>query len=91
MCCYCNMGDSWFKFDPPFKLDPWPEQVPQPVYPMPAMDWPLEKLKEYHRILKEVKEMEDKLGCPCEPNKIDYIKLFDERIKALEDRSNDKS
>lgn len=90
MCMYCNMGDSWFRHDPPWypqSYPPTPQTVPSPVVPMPAFEWSLEKLKEYHRLLKEVKEMEEKLGCPCEPNKADYVKLFEERIKKLEEQS----
>lgn len=79
------MGDSWFRHDPPFKISPltYPT-VPQPVTVGPHPAWSLEKLKEYLALLKEVKELEDKLGCPCEPNKADYIKIIRERINALE-------
>lgn len=93
MCVYCNMGDHTFRYDPPWKRDttsPYfpqlPQSVPQPVYPLPPMwqPWPLERLKEYHDLLKAVKDMEDKLGCPCEPNKADYLKLIKERIDHLE-------
>lgn len=87
MCCYCATGDFVFRYDPPWKPDPWPPQVPQPLFPMPAIDWPLAKLKEYHELLKSIKAIEDKLGCPCEPNKADYIKMFEERIAELEKRA----
>lgn len=86
MCAYCNMGDTWFRYDPPWQ-PPYPPSIPQPIFPLPAMEWPLEKLKDYLRLLKEVKEMEDKLGCPCEPNKADYIGMFEARIKRLEDKA----
>lgn len=91
MCVYCNLGDTWWKYDPPWKRDdlPYvPPSVPFPVQPLPQTwePWSLEKLKEYHKLLKEVREMEDKLGCPCEPNKADYVKLLEERIKELEKR-----
>ncbi len=33
-----------------------------------------------------VKELEDKLGCPCEPNKADYLDLLRQRIEELEKR-----
>ena len=33
--------------------------------------------------MKEIKEMEDKLGCPCVPNKADYIGLLEKRLKFL--------
>lgn len=84
MCTYCMIGDWTFKHDPPWKPDPWPPQIPQPVVPMPAYDWSLEKLKEYYDLLKKVKELEDQLGCPCEPNKADYLKLIGDRIAELE-------
>lgn len=83
MCVYCVIGDHTFKYDPPFKVDPqqWPS-IPQPVVPL-VQPWDLERLKEYLAILKEVKELEDKLGCPCVPNKADYIGLLEQRIKEL--------
>ena len=86
MCVYCNMGDFQFKFDPPFDPTPWP-QIPKPIIPPPYIPWPLEKLKEYYELLKRVKELEDQLGCPCEPNKVDYIKILEDKIKELQ---NDK-
>lgn len=85
MCVYCNMGDTWFRRDTPWTPDPWPQFVPQPANPaVPVIPWDLDKLREYHDLLKRVKEMEDKLGCPCEPNKADYLKMFEDRIKELE-------
>lgn len=63
----------------------WPPYVPQPVAPMPAsVQWDLTALKEYLDLLTRVKDLEDKLGCPCESNKADYLKMFEERIAALE-------
>jgi hypothetical protein len=47
--------------------------------------WPLDRLKEYRDLLKEIKALEDQLQCPCEPNKANYIELFEQRIKQLED------
>lgn len=89
MCVYCNVGDSWFRYDPPWKrqdLPSLPPMVPMPAYPLPPSyaPWPVEKLREYLKLLTEIKEMEDKLGCPCEPNKADYLKLIKERIELLE-------
>lgn len=91
MCLYCNVGDSWFRYDPPWKrqeLPQLPQSVPMPVYPMtPAYaPWPIEKLREYLKLLTDIKAMEDKLGCPCEPNKADYLKLLADRIKVLEEK-----
>lgn len=82
------VGDHTWRYDPPWNplrdQPTWPPLIPQPVVPMPAMDWPVERLKEYLRLLKEIRELEEKVGCPCEPNKADYIKLFEERIAKLE-------
>jgi len=55
----------------------------------PINPWPVEQLKEYLELLKQVKEMEDKIGCPCEPNKANYIELFEQRIAALEKKTSD--
>lgn len=86
MCLYCNMGDHTFRFDPPWRDQQLPQYVPAPVTPMMPQwaPWGLDRLREYHELLKAVKEMEDKLGCPCEPNKADYLKMIKERIEALE-------
>ena len=87
MCVYCNTGDTFFRHDPPWKLPQDFPYVPQPVNPLlPINPWPIEKLKAYHDLLKRIKELEDKLGCPCEPNKADYLGMFEERIRELEKR-----
>lgn len=89
MCLYCMIGDHLFKFDPPWpNRDPYPyhPQIPQPLVP-PTMPWDLARLKEFEDLLRRVKELEDKLGCPCEPNKADYLALFRERIEALEKKA----
>ena len=87
MCAYCMLGDSWFRHDPPFDPDRWKyPTIPQPAVPTLPPPWSLEKLKEYLEILRLVKELEDKIGCPCEPNKADYIKVLQERIDLLEHR-----
>jgi hypothetical protein len=85
MCVYCVVGDSWFRHDPPFDPDyrRWPT-IPRPIIPAPIEPWPLDKLKEYLDVLIKIKELEDRLGCPCEPNKADYIKIMKDRIAALE-------
>ena len=91
MCAYCNMGDSWFRYDPPYYVPDWQRQmwpqIPQPIIP-PAqiVPWPIEKLKEYLEILKEVKALEDKIGCPCVPDKPDYIKMLQDRLTALQNK-----
>jgi len=85
MCVYCMMGDSFFRHDKPWDIPnehPMRKYVPRPVTPTIG-DWLLDKLIEYHEILRKVKEMEDQLGCPCEPNKADYLKFFQERIDEL--------
>lgn len=86
MCVYCNMGDSWFRHDPPWKINPVQQPlVPQPYQPyMPHIPWGIDKLKEYLEVLEKVKKLEEQIGCPCEPNKADYIKLLEDRIKELE-------
>jgi hypothetical protein len=78
------MGDWAFRHNPPFYVDPtvYPT-IPQPVTPGPHPKWTLEQLKEYRDLLKEIKEMEDKIGCPCEPNKADYIGLLNNRITSI--------
>lgn len=83
MCTYCNLGDWSFRHDPPWHVPPSVPYIPQPIMPGFGDPWGIKKLQEYYDLLKEVKEMEDKIGCPCEPNKADYIKLFEERIKKL--------
>ena len=93
MCVYCSIGDYPFRHDPPWKLPqdhPAFPYVPAPVNPMaPQTDWNLSKLREYYDLLRRVKELEDQLGCPCEPNKADYLKLFEDRIAELERKVKD--
>ena len=90
MCMYCNMGDHTFKYDPPWEPRPWPQDVPQPLTPASINPWDLKRLQEYYELLKGIKELEDKLGCPCEPNKADYIGMFKKRIDALKKKSAQK-
>ena len=89
MCTYCMVGDFWFHHYPPFTVPPthpaYP-YVPQPLTPVLA-PWDLAKLKEFEDLLRRVKDLEDKLGCPCEPNKADYLGLLRERIDELEKRA----
>lgn len=82
MCMYCNMGDHTFRYDPPWEPNPWPPLVPRPSVPQ-INPWELQRLQEYYELLKGIKELEDKLGCPCEPNKADYLAMFEKRIKEL--------
>jgi hypothetical protein len=92
MCAYCMCGDWQFKYNPPWPqpstptpLQPWHPLIPAPANPVqPVIPWSLEQLKEYRDLLLQIKELEDKLGCPCEPNKADYLELFKQRIEALE-------
>lgn len=87
MCCYCATGDFIFRHYPPFPVDPFTfPTVPQPIIPMPYQAWDLAKLREYLELLEKIKEMEDKLGCPCEPNKADYIGMLKTRIEELQKR-----
>jgi hypothetical protein len=55
--------------------------------PQPTNPWPIDRLKEYEEMLRRIKELEDKLGCPCEPNKADYLDLLKKRIEALEEKA----
>lgn len=91
MCVYCYMGDAVFRHDPPWNpwektpyTDPFPT-IPKPL--VPVNPWPIDKLKEYLEVLKRIKNLEDQLGCPCEPNKADYIGMFKKRIAELEKKS----
>lgn len=85
MCAYCMVGDEFSRWNPPHQ-DWWKQHpaIPQPVFPNPATPpWPLQQAKEYLETLKQIKELEDKLGCPCEPNKADYIGLLEKLIEKL--------
>jgi len=87
MCTYCMIGDHHFRFDPPWPQGPgypWHPQIPPPINPLPQPPWSLERLREFEDLLRRVKELEDRLGCPCEPNKADYLGLLRERIEKLE-------
>lgn len=93
MCTYCMIADHAFRYYPPWNPDPGfiPNPlIPAPVVPGPFVPWPLERLREYEELLKRVKALEDQLGCPCEPNKADYLKMFRERIDALEKKARAK-
>lgn len=49
-----------------------------------VVPWKLDRLQELEDLLRRVKDLEDRLGCPCEPNKADYLGLLRERIEKLE-------
>jgi hypothetical protein len=84
MCVYCTIGDYAFRHDPPWKIDPYHPQIPQPASPWnPINPWSVDKLQDFMDLLRRVKKLEDKMGCPCEPNKADYIKLLKDRILEL--------
>lgn len=91
MCAYCMVGDHAFRYNPPWPADrdTFP-QIPAPEAPF-SPPWDLLQLKDFHDILKRVKALEDALGCPCEPNKADYLKLFADRIAKLEKRAAKKA
>jgi hypothetical protein len=88
MCAYCMVGDEFFRHNPPWPNQPgypWHPHIPAPANPAaPAPPWDLARLKEFEDVLKRVKALEDQLGCPCEPNKADYLGLLKERIEKLE-------
>lgn len=93
VCVYCNCGDHDFHWNPPWHPNDypkWPPQVPAPNPLTPIVPWGLERLREYEELLRRIKELEDKLGCPCEPNKADYLGLLRQRIEALEKRAAEK-
>jgi BMFP domain-containing protein YqiC len=54
------------------------------------MPWSLERLKEFEDLLRRVKELEDRLGCPCEPKEADYLALLRQRIEQLEKKAAEK-
>ena len=83
MCLYCVCGDLIFKYSPPWNPVPPNPYVPAPVLPGPHIPWVIEQVKEYLELLKEIKALEDSIGCPCEPNKADYISMFEARIESL--------
>lgn len=92
MCVYCMVGDWHFRRDPP-----WPNEPPYPTSPFipvplvpPQPPWELDKLHEFYDLIRRVKELEDKLGCPCEPNKADYLGMLKQRIEELEKRAAEK-
>lgn len=82
------MGDFTFRYDPPFPTtSPYvPMPITQPIVkPQTGLTpgWDFAKLKEYRDLLKEIKELEDKVGCPCEPNKANYIKMIEDKLEEL--------
>lgn len=90
MCAYCASGDHQFRWNPPWPVDPYQHPlVPRPMPNVTRQDWPVERLREYLDMLKEVKALEDQLGCPCpeKREKPDYVGLFEERIAELERRA----
>jgi hypothetical protein len=87
MCTYCMVGDEFFRNNPPWPNQPgypWHPLIPQPVNPAPQPPWDITRLKEFEDVLKRIKALEDQLGCPCEPNKADYLDLLKRRIEDLE-------
>ena len=89
MCLYCVCGDWAFRHDPPWN-PPYSPYIPQPLVPLPIQPWPLEKLREYRDLLQQIKDLEDKIGCPCEPNKADYLELFKRQIELLEKKGESR-
>jgi hypothetical protein len=86
MCTYCMIADHFFRYDPPWPpINPYPIHplIPMPINP-PGLPWGVDRLKELQDLLRRVKDLEDKLGCPCEPNKADYLDLIKQRIEAVE-------
>lgn len=97
MCLYCMIGDHQFRFDPPWPVGPqYPDYPQHPLLPSPLnpsapiTPWPVDRLKEFEDLLRRVHELEEKLGCPCEPNKADYLTLLRQRIEKLEAEAEKK-
>lgn len=63
---------------------PWiiPTALPEPAPGVIPTKWPIEKAKEYLELLKQIKALEDSIGCPCpeERAKPDYIKMLQEMV-----------
>lgn len=86
------IGDHFFRYDPP-----WPNQPPFPFHPLipaplpaaPLTPWPMDRLLDLQNLMRRVKELEDRLGCPCEPNKADYLGLIAQRISDLEKKATE--
>lgn len=84
MCVYCNMGSHTFEFDPPW-YPPYPDvRIPKPR--RPVVPWDIEKLQKYLGLLKQIKALEDSVGCPCpeERDKPDYVAIFEQKIADME-------
>ena len=88
MCVYCNMGDWTFRHNPPWNPPYQSPLIPMPLNPLPVIPWDYNKLHEYYEMMRQVKELEDKLGCPCDPNKADYLKILRERLDYLKELDN---
>jgi len=88
MCVYCYCGDWIFQNRPPWKPTEyplWPKSVPMPISPYAPLPMDVDQLKKLQDLLKRVKDLEDRLGCECDPNKdADYINLLEKRIEYLE-------
>lgn len=89
MCAYCFCGDWQFRHNPPWN-PPGHPLIPTPVAPGPFIPWDYTKLSEWMDLLQRIKDLEDKLGCPCEPNKADYLTLVKERLARLEEAAKPK-
>lgn len=97
MCVYCMVGDFYDKYwpiNPPPPYQPQPGTTPLPIIIQPVVipdAQELERLREIQEILKRVKELEDKLGCPCDDpaqrGKPEYIKKIQERLDELEKKT----
>jgi tetrahydromethanopterin S-methyltransferase subunit G len=82
------VGDFYGKYWP---INPTPVPQPQPTIIQPVVIpdvQEFERLREIQEILKRVKELEDKLGCPCDDpaqrGKPEYIKKIQDRLDELE-------
>lgn len=95
MCIVSNVGtffDKWVPDPKPFA--PYTPSIPgdgaTPFIPFAPIDLQrqLDQARELLQIMRELVEMQEKLGCQCDPahvrNKPDYVRLLEARILLLE-------
>lgn len=94
MRVYCMISGWQFLNNPPWNpqdIPVWPGSIPRPLVPSNQIQpWDIQQLQEFKDLLRRVKELEDKLGCPCEPKEADYIQLLQKRIDRLEQIAKDR-
>jgi len=87
MCIYCFIADHQWKYDPLFSIPPTPVHVLPPTLAQTLNPgWDFVRLSEFYDLLKRVKDLEDQVGCICEPNKADYLGIIKNLLKLLEEK-----